>query len=670
MVERTALATEITSTRGVISQDLTIEKLKLKRKPDDIQDIVARQGPFQGKGAFGRVYKGHIIKRTKEEIAMKIIPRSEDGKEDQYNLIEIEIMSQIDNPFINKLMYYYFQKDESSNQEELVLLQPLAMSDLNQFLDDKYPKGGMRENQAIEFFAQLAIGINAIHEKKVIHRDLNPWNILVFKNDKKSILNDNQEFILKITDFGCSKILQPHEYKALSKVGKIGYFAPEQVNNSGQGYNSSVDIFALGLTVFKMLTGEVPNAGDISKRSIKVDYCSSEFIELLYQLCSLDSKDRPTIDQIIKNPIVQKSSTYKSYMRDYVLPIDKSKIETATMTEFDQDIAQITEFEIEIKPLNKLQTETSTLFGSQDLQQKLELQQMNFVDHQQKFKADQKKYEADLQQKLQDQNFEIKLLQNYQDDLQQKFPPQIMEQRLKIPLKNSLPEIGRVLYQMDRVRQVFKANESEWPAQFEFAIGNNDEQYFIDKYSSSQQNQSIDQLRILRLCQFKRQVEANGNIFVGLYNEGSRFYGRYYQKDRIIEGHLANGWFHGESQYGINAQGDNCYYDGEYVDGSAYRYGVMIMSDGDMYCGEYKNGKRHGLGTYYQSNGNSYEGQWMNGYKHGEGVMKYANGDIEVGTWKDNKKHGEFIYTFASGKQEKIKYEMNKEISRQVIKST
>eukprot|EP00347_Sterkiella_histriomuscorum_P009312 403341687 len=372
-MESTTASTSLQSSQGLISQNLTLQQLKKKTLP---ANMVVRLGTSISKGAFGTVYTADIFERTQQKAAMKIIRRAMDNRGqyqeiDQYNLIEIEIMSQIDNPFINKLIDFYFQHDQDSGQEELVLLQPLAMCDLSKFLEENYPEGRMSESMAIEFLAQLAIGTKAMHDKKVIHRDLNPRNILVFKDDQKSALN-NQEFILKISDFGCSKILGYHQERTMTQgIGKINYMAPEQFFQSEQGYNSSVDV----------------------------------------------------------------------------------------------------------------------------------------------------------QYKAQEQLIE---------GLQKKFPPHIIQARLKKPLKQSIPEIGRVLYQMARVWSQQKSNQNERQAQYELAIGNNE----------------------------------------------NRLYGRYYERDTIKEGDLRNGQFDGEAcLYGINSQGYNYYYDGEYVDGSGNGYGVMISSD-------------------------------------------------------------------------------------------
>eukprot|EP00347_Sterkiella_histriomuscorum_P016335 403353584 len=526
-MESTAPSTETSSTQGVISQNLTVEDVKKKLKSEK---YLVRQGGLLARGAYGTVYTADIFQRVHQKVAMK--------------------------------------EDQDTEQEELVLLQPLAMYDLNQFLIEKYPEGNMPENQAIEFLTQLTIGTKAMHDNKVIHRDLNPRNILVFENDKKTALND-QEYILRISDFGCSKILKLDENEAMTRVGKPGYMPPEQ--HSFKGYNQSVDIYALGLTMFEMITGKLLTIEEILSQSVKPKYYSPEFIDLLYQLCSISHNDRPTVDEIIQNPIIQKSQTFFDYFHQRILPMSRPKRERT-------------------------------------------------IDN------------------------------------------------LKDPQK--LLDVERVFYQMNRVMDEFKYKESEWQAQYDLAIGNNDKQYFINQYKAQlvRMQQNLEKLRDLERCTFKREVEADGNIFVGIYKDGNKHFGRQYEQDNIKEGQLRNGEFDGEAcEYAVYWLGYNIYYDGKYANGKWNGNGMNISSKGNMYCGEFLNGNQHGLGTYYYSNGDHYEGQWLNNNKHGEGEFKYASGNIAKGSWKDDQYDGEFIKTYAYGKQEKITYQMDKEISREQI---
>eukprot|EP00347_Sterkiella_histriomuscorum_P016008 403354852 len=556
---------------------LTLEEVRRKELPLDMR---LRMSKCIGKGAYSTVYQADLFKHLRDKVAMKIIRSYRSQGLDQRDLHEIEIMSQIDNPYVNKLIEYYIQK--SGDQcEELILLQPLAMQN--------YDQGGMTEKEAIEFLAQLAIGIKSIHDLNVIHRDFNPNNILVFKNDKKHFLN-NQEFILRISDFGVSKILDPSEYFARTNVGKVNYMSPEQNNGSEWGYNQKVDVFALGLTIFQMITGKVLNTVEIISRDADVHQYSTEFIDLLYQLCSLNHEDRPSIYQVIEHPIIQRSQTYINCLLDGLLSMNSSsKIE---------------------KAIDKLE----------ELQEQFEAEQQ-FIE-----------------------------------DLQDKYPIQALQLRIQKPLQHSILEIGRVQYNMSKVMNEFEEKQEKWQALYEKAFGNNDKQYFIDKYLKHYVDPTDT---LLNECQFKREIEPNGNIFVGFYKENRgqvaleaslKFYGRYYASGQITEGPLSNGKFHGK----VCQFGPTCYYEGDFVQGFRKVYGVMLWNHGDMYCGEWKKGTYQGQGTYYMANGKIYEGSWKDNNQHGKGVLKYPNGDTLQGQWNYSTPIGEFIYTHADGQKEKI----------------
>eukprot|EP00347_Sterkiella_histriomuscorum_P015787 403355683 len=268
------------------------------------------------------------------------------------------------------------------------------------------------------------------------------------------------------------------------------------------------------------------------------------------------------------------------------------------------------------------------------------------------------------------------LAESLGDELQKKMP--FFEERLQKPLKNNLAEIGQIFYQMNKARQ-YSAGDYTMPQEFEEAIENNDEKFFMTKQQMAQQDSYLQSLDILKDCIFRREVNKYGEIFVGIYKQDSiegfsqaksysKFYGRYYSQDYVIEGFFKNGNFEGEGyEYGLNTERINYYFDGEFLKSKSNGIGTTIYIEGDMYYGQFKNGKRNGLGTYYWDYGDVFEGQWRDHYKNGEGVLKYANGDIIRGPWKDDYIQGEHVLTYVDGKLEKIIFEMGKEISSEEI---
>ena len=119
-------------------------------------------------------------------------------------------------------------------------------------LDDYIRQQGcLPENRAIEMFSQLARAVQYMHSKQMLHLDIKPKNVMLNKEGK-----------LLLIDFGLSKHYDSNgEPESSTKVGggTPGYAPVEQAEyHSGMGFPVTMDIYALGGTLFKMLTGQTP----------------------------------------------------------------------------------------------------------------------------------------------------------------------------------------------------------------------------------------------------------------------------------------------------------------------------------------------------------------------------------------------------------------------------
>ena len=92
-----------------------------------------------------------------------------------------------------------------------------------------------------KIIVDLCLGLKEIHDKKIIHRDLKPENILI-----------NEDYHIKICDFGNSKKLDFINSYALASIGTYNYMAPEIIE--GEIYDEKVDIWALGCIIYELLS--------------------------------------------------------------------------------------------------------------------------------------------------------------------------------------------------------------------------------------------------------------------------------------------------------------------------------------------------------------------------------------------------------------------------------
>ncbi|MDF2773573.1 MAG: protein kinase, partial [Geminicoccaceae bacterium] len=109
--------------------------------------------------------------------------------------------------------------------------------------------GPLPIEDVIAIARQIARGIGAAHTAGIVHRDLKPANLMVLPDGT-----------VKILDFGLAKADEPSLTGTGSRMGTVAYMAPEQVR--GGGVDARADLWALGVTVYEMLTGRRPFDGE------------------------------------------------------------------------------------------------------------------------------------------------------------------------------------------------------------------------------------------------------------------------------------------------------------------------------------------------------------------------------------------------------------------------
>lgn len=109
-------------------------------------------------------------------------------------------------------------------------------------------KGHLEAKESIGIAIQVCQGIAAAHEQHIIHRDIKPQNIMISKDGK-----------VKVTDFGIARAVTSQTIGA-NVMGSVHYISPEQVR--GHYSDERSDIYSLGITMYEMVTGQVPFDGD------------------------------------------------------------------------------------------------------------------------------------------------------------------------------------------------------------------------------------------------------------------------------------------------------------------------------------------------------------------------------------------------------------------------
>ncbi len=103
--------------------------------------------------------------------------------------------------------------------------------------------------QVIDLTARVADALDYAHLQNVVHRDIKPANIMY----------DSSTDLLKITDFGIARLMDVSRTRTGVILGTPSYMSPEQLQ--GENVNGHTDLFALGVTLYQLLTGHLPFRG-------------------------------------------------------------------------------------------------------------------------------------------------------------------------------------------------------------------------------------------------------------------------------------------------------------------------------------------------------------------------------------------------------------------------
>lgn len=214
-----------------------------------------------GKGRSGKVFKAKELS-TNCIVALKILKKEHIYKEHAEVQIrrEIEIQSALNHPNILQLFGFFYDETRI-----YLILEFASGGELYAHL--KECGGTFSEQKAARYVRSLASALQYCHAKGVIHRDLKPENLLLDEN------KDN----LKIADFGWS-VHAVSSSRRKTICGTLDFLAPELCE--GQEYDTSIDLWALGILLYEMLYGKPPfeESSDVeTKERIKqVDLCFPE----------------------------------------------------------------------------------------------------------------------------------------------------------------------------------------------------------------------------------------------------------------------------------------------------------------------------------------------------------------------------------------------------------
>ena len=464
-------------------------------------------------------------------------------------------------------------------------------------------KGRLSEPLALKYIRQVANALNYLHQKKLLHLDVKPANILLDKNTGNAIL----------IDFGVSKQYDQDGQQTSTTPPAIskGYSPVEQYaqGSNVKTFSPATDIYSLAATLYKLVTGNTPpesnlllnedeqlppypsNVSETTRNAIaeclqtrkKRPQSICEFLQLL------DSEPISNIDTPEEEDTILKSQ-YKKSQEVLTTPIKTNKDNLNTVLKIGAVIAFVV---IICVLFNKCGGSSSNDSSDEDL--------------------DSVVYEPPVDTAAVAWDDSTASYEDiYTDDTDN-------DVSYVSPKNQSNDEItkGSEDYESGaKFVGTFK-NGIRLKGTFTWADGDRFEGDFKDGKISNGVYYYKNGNKFSGSFDFNERKE-NGTFY---WTDGDRFEGSF-KNDKLSSG--------------IYYYKNGNKFSGSFDSNGKKSLGEFCWSDGDRYEGEFLNDAMHGYGTYYWENGERYEGNWKNDKRDGHGVHYNADGSVWFkGQWKN-----------------------------------
>ncbi|KAK2904613.1 hypothetical protein Q8A67_006412 [Cirrhinus molitorella] len=251
-----------------------------------------------GQGAFGRAL---LVKHRRGDAQLCVIKeinlRQLSSRDKDASRKEVTLLSKMKHPNI-----VAFYKSFYDRNNLYILMEYCDAGDLMNRIRMQRGKP-FTEQQIVDWFVQICLGLKHIHDRKILHRDIKAQNIFLTQGGLK----------VKLGDFGIARMLNSTMELARTCVGTPYYLSPEICES--RPYNNKTDIWSLGCVLYELCTLRHPFEGSNLKQLV-LRICrgryspvsqrySSDLRLLLQQLFKVSPRDRPSANSLLKRPMLQ-----------------------------------------------------------------------------------------------------------------------------------------------------------------------------------------------------------------------------------------------------------------------------------------------------------------------------------------------------------------------------
>ena len=240
------------------------------------------------RGGFGEVY--YALSDAGKEVALKLLN----------NNLEIELrgVTQCLNLKHQNLVTIFDIRQDEDN-DHWVVMEYVSGRGLYETLRD-YPKG-MPVQEVLNWMTGITAGLSFLHDRGIVHRDLKPANVFRDHN------------AIKVGDVGLSKYISESRRSAQTQsVGTVYYMAPEVARGR---YGREVDVYALGIMLYEMITGTVPFDGQTTAEILMKHLTADPDVSVL------PKKLRPVISAALEKDPDKRTKTVEEVDRQFRLAV-------------------------------------------------------------------------------------------------------------------------------------------------------------------------------------------------------------------------------------------------------------------------------------------------------------------------------------------------------------
>ena len=256
-----------------------------------------------GKGSFGSVY---LVRRKQDNkiYALKTVIMEKLNKREQENSVnEVRILASVNHPNVIGYKEAFWDDDGSIGSSLNIVMEYADDGDLHSKIEKMKKAGGFFKEPIIWSYAiQMIEGLKALHDKKIMHRDLKSANIFLVKDKHQC----------KLGDMNVSKVIK--EKVLRTQTGTPYYASPEVWNDNPYSYKS--DLWSIGCVIYELCALRPPFQGkDLDELYENVCKGEPERINKIYSddlwkmilmLLQVDVDKRVNCDQFLNSDLIKK----------------------------------------------------------------------------------------------------------------------------------------------------------------------------------------------------------------------------------------------------------------------------------------------------------------------------------------------------------------------------